>query len=342
MKKLLLFVLLSAITVQAQTAFTDYLVIKSGNTAKEGVQIKLRTFSASTTDTTYGQDVRKFAGINVTLQSKDIVTILIKYQLSTDNVTWTTIATIDSLSQSGTGSTIKNVNVSTVGLGVSYIRFVFAVSANAFAIGTTTPVYTATFKKIETSSDGVTTVSGTATVAFASTPTVNQQDNGFVITDSLTIDSVYTLHIPYTANDNVGSRLLSFPNINSVSGGTVTITNVTVKHDTAAITTGLFSLLVLRDSVLMSRRTDNAAFALPTGVSADSIWKANFIEAFTIALTESYGLTGALSFSMGSANVSPFVCTPLGRNLYMAIVAKAALASKWKGKLWITVRGYRN
>ena len=183
------------------------------------------------------------------------------------------------------------------------------------------------------------TTVGDSVLGYFTTPQpVNQIDNGFVVTDSLAINQT-TTNTPYSINDFIGSTVLCFRNINAYAAQSITLTNATFKHDTVATSTGVVSFLALNDSVSMSTFTDNAAFALPL---KDSVWKANFVETFIVTLNEAYGLTGAASYSQGSNTMAPFVCKPVGRNLYLVAIAKAAFASKWKGHLYVTLRGFRN
>jgi hypothetical protein len=134
--------------VQAQ-AFTTVLRCSSAVAAKHDVALSNRAYTSSTNDTTYAVDIRKYSSVNLTLQTTDSATILIKYRLSLDGTNWTTLTTIDSLVQSADGVAIKNYTASTVALGCSYVQFALAFSALSRPAGTTTPAYWATVKTIQ-------------------------------------------------------------------------------------------------------------------------------------------------------------------------------------------------
>jgi len=156
----------------------------------------------------------------------------------------------------------------------------------------------------------------------------------FIITDSISVNTVAP-SAAYAVNDRIGVGILKFPNINSYSGQSITITNVTVRTDTGNTANGFIINLAFGDSVGVSTGTDNAAFVLPS----DSLWKANLIDYIPVALANTFGLT---TFAIGSTTISPFICKPKGRDLFMVPVASGAWLAKYHGKLFITIRGYRN
>jgi hypothetical protein len=75
--------------------------------------------------------------------SKDTTTILIDYQVTNDPAVFGDATLNDSLSYRSTGTGFKTKDVSSVVGGFNYVRFVFRSSALAYALGVTTPTYTA-------------------------------------------------------------------------------------------------------------------------------------------------------------------------------------------------------
>ena len=143
---LLMFFIAGELSAQA---FTTVLRCSSAVAAKHDVALSARAYTSSTNDTTYAVDIRKYSSINVTLQTTDSATILIKYRTSLDGTNWTALTTIDSLVQSSDVSVIKNYTASTVAIGCSYVQFAFQFSALSRPLGTTTPAYSATVKTIQ-------------------------------------------------------------------------------------------------------------------------------------------------------------------------------------------------
>jgi len=109
-----------------------------------------RTFTGVTSDTTLAIDISRVATVNLVVAGFDSCSILPSYQLSTDNVKWTTAVALDSLKINSDASVqLKVIDVSTAALGAIYIRFILAHSDNAYARGTTTPSYSVLVRAIE-------------------------------------------------------------------------------------------------------------------------------------------------------------------------------------------------
>jgi len=153
MKQLIFLVIFCIASIQAQT-FSNYLVTAAtgGNIANNGLQIKNRTFAFAGVDTTTAQDMKEFSGVQLGVQTQDTVALIIKYQLSVDGINWSALTTIDSCVQSADTPTVKGVSLTTVALGMPYIRFIFNFTkSNVYgAITYTSAVrkYSASFKKI--------------------------------------------------------------------------------------------------------------------------------------------------------------------------------------------------
>jgi hypothetical protein len=56
----------------------------------------------------------------------DTVVVVIKYRLSLDGTNWTALTTVDSLRDTTSAVFTKNINMSTLAIGHSYIQFVFS------------------------------------------------------------------------------------------------------------------------------------------------------------------------------------------------------------------------
>lgn len=115
------------------------------------VVINGKAFTGSTVDTTEILDCRYQKTLYVNVQANDTTTVLIGYALSLDGTTFTSFATKDSLSAKPANSTasVKSVDMTSTILGARYAKFIFTHSANAYALGVTSPTYSAsfTFKK---------------------------------------------------------------------------------------------------------------------------------------------------------------------------------------------------
>ena len=109
------------------------------------VVIHDRSYSGGVTDTTDFLNAADHKTLYVALTTKDSATILIDYSVSVDSETWSDYTVKDSLSYSGSTNGFKSVDFSSTVLGFQYVRFRFRTSANAFALGTTTPTYSAIY-----------------------------------------------------------------------------------------------------------------------------------------------------------------------------------------------------
>lgn len=116
-----------------------------------GVAIVSKSYTSSTVDTTETFNCINQKTLYVGLQANDTTTILVDYALSLDGVTYTAFTTIDSLSAkpANGAASFKNIDfTSTIG-GAPYAKFRLSHSAKAYALGVSSPTYTAifTFKK---------------------------------------------------------------------------------------------------------------------------------------------------------------------------------------------------
>lgn len=106
------------------------------------------TYTASTSDTSISYNTRGWKTFFVTVQSKDSADLLIKYQLSLNDSTWSAIATKDSLTTATDTGDLKTVDLSSAIGGALYVRVIIAQNAS-YRLGTTTPKYLATFGRRE-------------------------------------------------------------------------------------------------------------------------------------------------------------------------------------------------
>jgi hypothetical protein len=106
-----------------------------------GTAILNQAYASAQLDTTQAIKCSEFAGHFVSVQSKDSASIHIKYQLSVDGVTWSLLATQDSLSTASNTGDIKTLNMTSVVNGSNFVRYVF--NQTAFRVGTSTATYTA-------------------------------------------------------------------------------------------------------------------------------------------------------------------------------------------------------
>jgi hypothetical protein len=179
--KAILLLLLFAGTTFAQeiigdglTTNTSYLKIRSTISGKNNVTIKARSYTSATCDTTWAYDVSGYSSMSITVQTQDSATILIKYQLANDTSYWFDLTTIDSLKSGNSGNRIK-LDFSKFVAGTKYIRFVFEFSAKAYAMGTSSPTYSAIRKVAAQKS-----ISDQDTVKVEVTKTVGLEPNDTV------------------------------------------------------------------------------------------------------------------------------------------------------------------
>lgn len=110
-----------------------------------GTAINGKSYTGSTGDTTEILNLFNHKTLYVTVQSQDSTTILVAYSYSNDGANFTAYVTKDSLSHSADGVGVKSIDFTSILLGASYARFRFTHSALAFAVGTTSPTYNATY-----------------------------------------------------------------------------------------------------------------------------------------------------------------------------------------------------
>ena len=111
------------------------------------VTILARSFTAATSDTTEVLDCINQKTFYLNVQADDTTTVLIYYAVSVDGTTFTSYTLKDSLSAkpaNATGS-FKSVDLTSTFLGARYVKYVLKHSALAYALGVTTPTYTASF-----------------------------------------------------------------------------------------------------------------------------------------------------------------------------------------------------
>lgn len=153
MKKIILLTMVCMVWLNAQNAFTDYMVKYSALAVNDGIKLSNRTYALGTTvDTTYAQDIRRYSSFVVGLQTTDTASITIAYQLSVDGTNWTAATSIDSLRQATATPVTKAYTATTVALGMSYIRFIFTFNkSNLVSIDYPSAVrkYWATLKKVQ-------------------------------------------------------------------------------------------------------------------------------------------------------------------------------------------------
>lgn len=152
MRTLVLVILLSSLCMgQNRTYTNDYKFIKkwtTNGTTLSNSDIRKASFTVNTVDTTEAIQIGDYKTILLNLQSFDSATILIKYQLALDTVSfttgWSTLTTIDSLTQSADGSVIKSKDLTSTVLGAKFVRFVFDFDNVSGYLGSTSPKYSAT------------------------------------------------------------------------------------------------------------------------------------------------------------------------------------------------------
>lgn len=146
MKTLLL--LLFPVVLLAQTRPVDSprnqtQFLKTNN----AVTINARSFTSSTSDTTEVLNTVDQKTLYLNVQADDTTTVLIYYALSVDGTTFTSYTLKDSLSAKPANATssVKSVDLTSTILGARYVKYILKHSALAYALGVTTPTYTASF-----------------------------------------------------------------------------------------------------------------------------------------------------------------------------------------------------
>jgi hypothetical protein len=342
MKKLIFLTLLVSFGLQAQT-FTDYLVIKSGNAAKEGVQIKNRVYTTATGDTTYGQDIRKASSVVVSLQTLDSADIYISYQTSLDNVNWSGKVLKDSIYQNRDGDTLKSVNVSLNALGAAYMRFIFSASAACSnMISGSGATYTATIKTYQSGAGDITNsptmILGTGTNYIGSTSLPN--DNAL---DSARFNLSYWGTGTYTIGYVIGAAtaptttpcpLMRLSNAGRVAGGSGYITQIIFFHDSAT-STGTIRATFSRDSTGLTMFADKVPYA-PSFEALTQRVTSDTVQMFA-------GTGSGTSFSKGIKSCFlPYVCSTGSTSLWMRLSSESAIVLKNGGCIFYKVTYARN
>ena len=123
MKRILFLALILPVLASAQFPVT-FKTIMSGSST-QGAEMKGKTFTFGSTDTTQPQNISASSVVHLGLQTTDTVSVIIKYQLSMDGQNWTSVVTLDSSRQTSSGTAVKALNLSTATLGMFYIRYLF-------------------------------------------------------------------------------------------------------------------------------------------------------------------------------------------------------------------------
>lgn len=117
----------------------------TGGTPRVGSLMYNRTFTSITADTTQSIPTYRSKSLWVHVAATDSCTILTKYQLSLDGISWATAVSLDSVKVTSQAYFIKSYNLSTVGDSARYVRLLLPFDTNAYAKGTTTPTYSVTY-----------------------------------------------------------------------------------------------------------------------------------------------------------------------------------------------------
>ena len=127
--------------------FLYKLTSTDGGSTYTRTQLANIAYSAGT-DTTEAIYIGGHTNFYVTVGARDSTSLLITFQTSMDGATWSATTTQDSLKNSTAAVVMatKSVNLTTVTLGVPFVRFLFVHSANAYPLGTTSAYYYAKVK----------------------------------------------------------------------------------------------------------------------------------------------------------------------------------------------------
>ena len=115
-----------------------------------GVAIKWKAFTSQTVDTTLWQPFSKIGAAYLTLQVRDDASILVYYQRSFDSTVVCPAILWDSVRCKTVHDTLHTFSLTSAMLAANWGRFFFAFKDSAFAIGTTTPTYSAWLKMTNT------------------------------------------------------------------------------------------------------------------------------------------------------------------------------------------------
>ena len=114
----------------------------SGGPTRVGSEIRNRTFTSITSDTTQYVSTYRAKSLWFHVSVKDSATILTAYQTSLDGITWLPGAALDSVKSSTGGAfNIKSYNLSAAADSCRFIRLILPFNTAAYAKGTTTPTY---------------------------------------------------------------------------------------------------------------------------------------------------------------------------------------------------------
>ena len=117
----------------------------SGSTLRIDSVLYNRTFTSIVADTTQAIYTIRGKSLWVHVAAKDSCTILTKYQLSQDGLTWMAAVPLDSVKVAAQSYFIKSYNLSTPADSARFIRLLLPFSVSAYAKGTTTPTYSVTY-----------------------------------------------------------------------------------------------------------------------------------------------------------------------------------------------------
>ena len=260
------------------------------------------TATADTVDIPLGNS----GSVIVFLQTLDSASVIVSYATSFNDTTFTSYIVLDSLKQYSDGSVTKAFDLSPYIGGANNLRVIFAFSALAYSVGTTSATYTASYEKM----------------GVASYPIVNTSSKQWSYTYKIVRPSVAIAS--YTAAYRIGNNLASYDvyKIASVAnGGTGTIQSALLSVDTANVTNATMSLFLFNDT---------------TGLGATSVGD-NIAQPFTVAMMNN--LVGVINFSLttggaGSTSAQSYATPSLrydtgkSTNLYGILVATAAYKPK--------------
>ena len=228
-----------------------------------GVIITGRAFTGSTTDTTEVLALKDHGTIFVTVQTQDSATVIIAYALSNDGTNFTAFTTKDSLSNSTTGNGVKSVDFSATTLGGSYVKFRFTFSAAAFAVGTTSATYNASWilkKPTRADFNAVISAIDSQNVALYGAQSGGVRDS-IVITRS-------TPNTTYTIGDMYGTSLTAASNTffkltnSTLLAGRIGYVEKVIGAADSGYTNVIIRVHFMSDTTGHTAFADNAAFAI--------------------------------------------------------------------------------
>ncbi len=129
-----------------QTALAQSSVDASVLKTRNAVTIVNRTYTNSTSDTTFWLNSLAYKKIWLNIQSKDSARLVIAYRVSFDTTTAPAFTTYDSLITTDNGGGSKTTDYTSILGGFPFIQWRFATSGAAGS-GTTSNTYTAGYKR---------------------------------------------------------------------------------------------------------------------------------------------------------------------------------------------------